>query len=81
MEHDVGEIACCDILQRTQYLRLYNVTDKNVKGGRSAKKSVRQEVGRLGEESSILYLSRYLLKINFTTDLHLLAGTRRFKSL
>jgi hypothetical protein len=27
-------------------------------------------VGGLGEESSILYLSRYLLKINFTLDLY-----------
>ena len=30
---------------------------------------VRKEVGRLGEESSILFLSGYLLKINFTLDL------------
>ena len=27
-------------------------------------------MGRLGKESSILYLSRYLLKINFTLDLY-----------
>ena len=36
MEHDVGEIARRDVLQRTQHLRLLFWTGKNVKGGHSA---------------------------------------------
>ena len=64
MEHDVGEIARPDVLQPTHRNHLFHA-GKNVKGGHSAKESVRKEVGRLGEESSILYLSGYLLKINF----------------
>ena len=68
MEHDVGEIARRDILQPTQHLTLPFHIGKNVKGGHSAKESVWKEVGRLGEESSILHLSRYLLK--FTLDLY-----------
>ena len=64
MEHDVGEIACRDIFQHMHHLDLLYVTVKNVEGGCSAKESVWKKVGRLGKESSILYLSRYLLKIN-----------------
>ena len=60
MEHDVGEIARRDILQPTQHLTLPFHIGKNVKGGHSAKESVWKEVGRLGEESSILHLCRYL---------------------
>ena len=70
MEHDVREIARCDVLQCIQHLSFHYGTVKNVKGGHSAQKTVRKEVGRLGEESSILFLSGYLLKINFTLNLY-----------
>ena len=71
MEHVVGEIARRDVLRRTQHLSRYFLIDKNVKGGHSAKEPVRKGVGRLGEESSVLRLSWYLLKINFTVTLDL----------
>ena len=64
MEHNVGEIARRDKLQHSHINLLYR-TGKNVKG---AWESVRKEVGRLGEESSIFNLSQYLLKMNFRLD-------------
>ena len=67
VEYNVGEITGCDIFQHIQHLTLLFFTGKNIKGRYSVEESVRKEVERLGEESSMLHLSR---KINFTLDLY-----------
>ena len=73
MEHDVGENSRLDVLQSTHRNHLY-YTGKNAKGGHSAQGSVWKAVGRLGDESSILYLSGYLLNINFLLGLYFAAS-------
>ena len=60
MEHDVGEDVRRDILQHN-HLDDLSCTGKNVERGHSAQESVWNEVGRVGEESSILHFPWYIL--------------------